>query len=333
VPVTGRPLAARLTPLAAALAAAACGLGPPPSSAPAPAGRPVALIIEPDAGPEAILDLVAAARASVWMEMYLLTDARAIDALAARARAGCDVRVILEPAPYQAEDANQAAAAALAAAGAVVRWASPRFAYTHAKAMIVDRSRLVILTLNLTGAGLGGNREYAAVDDDPADVAAAEALFAADVTGAAAGAGGRLVTSPDASRTALTDLIAGAGASLAIETEELTDQGIVAALMAARARGVAVTLVWPGPADAGAAFAALAAAGATVRAVAAPDIHAKVVVADGRRLYVGSANFSPTSLDRNRELGLRLDAPDLARRVAATVADDAARGVAPPALY
>ena len=43
------------------------------------------------------------------------------------------------------------------------------------------------MTLNLTGAGLAGNREYAAVDDDAADVAAAEAVFAADETSATAG--------------------------------------------------------------------------------------------------------------------------------------------------
>ena len=42
--------------------------------------------------------------------MYLLTDARAVAALADRARAGCDVRVILEPAPYLNEEANQMAA-------------------------------------------------------------------------------------------------------------------------------------------------------------------------------------------------------------------------------
>ena len=57
------------------------------------------------------------------------------------------------------------------------------------------------MTLNLTGAGLGGNREYAAVDDDAADVAAAEAMFAADETGGVGRrARGRLVASPDASR-------------------------------------------------------------------------------------------------------------------------------------
>jgi phosphatidylserine/phosphatidylglycerophosphate/cardiolipin synthase-like enzyme len=324
VPVNGRPLIALM------LALSACGLGPP--AVPDRTGGPVALVIEPDAGPAPILDLITGARSSVWMEMYLLTDARAVAALADRARAGCDVRVILEPAPYLDEGANQAAFAELTAAGASVRWATPRFSYTHAKALIIDRARLVVMTLNLTGAGLGGNREYAAVDDEAADVAAAEAVFAADETGDVAAAGGRLVSSPDASRAALADLIEGASASLAIETEELTDKAIVGALLDARGRGVGITLIWPGPPDVGTAFATLAAAGATVRAVSDPAIHAKVVVADGRRLYLGSANFTPTSLDRNRELGLRLDDPVVARRVSATVADDAARGVA-PALY
>ena len=179
MPVTGRPPVA-LT-LALPLALAACGLGPP--ALPEGAGRPVALLIQPDDGPEPIIDLIASARARVWMEMYLLTDARAIAALAGRARAGCDVRVILEPAPYLNEDANQAAYAGLTAAGAVVRWSTPRFSFTHAKTLIVDRARLVVMTLNLTSAGIGGNREYAVIDDDAADIAAAEAVFAADETG------------------------------------------------------------------------------------------------------------------------------------------------------
>lgn len=322
MPASARPLLLLL------LTFAACGLAPP-AGAPDRGARPAALLIEPEAGATPIVDLIAGARTSVWMEMYLLTDARAIAALAERAQAGCDVRVILEPAPYLNEDANGPAAAQLAAAGALVRWSTPRFAFTHAKALIVDHARLAVMTLNLTAAGLSGNREYAAIDDDAADVAAAETVFAADETGDVAAASGRLITSPDASRPALTGLIAQAATALAIETEELTDASIVGALLAARGRGVAVTLVWPGPPDAGAAFSTLAAAGATVRALADPAIHAKVVVADGRWLYLGSANFTPTSLDRNRELGLRLEDAGLARRVAATVADDAARGVPP----
>ena len=65
--------------------------------------------------------------------MYLLTDARAIAALADRARAGCDVRVILEPAPYLNEDANQPAFAALAAAGAPPSAGRPRGSRTRTR--------------------------------------------------------------------------------------------------------------------------------------------------------------------------------------------------------
>jgi len=291
----------------------------------------VALFAEPDAGPQAVLDLIASARASLWIEMYLLTDARAIAAIAARAAAGCDVRVILEPAPYQDDGANQTAYDQLVAAGADVRWSLPRFRYTHAKAFTIDHRRLALLTMNLTGAGLAGNREYAAIDDDATDVAAAEAIFTADALGAATGKpAGRLISSPESSRPTLLALAGGADTSLALETEELTDAAVVSALLDARGRGVAVTVAWPGPAaGAGAPFTKLAAAGATVRAVGAPAIHGKVVVADDRTLYVGSVNLTPTSLDDNRELGLLLAEPQIAAEVGAIVAADAAGGAAP----
>ena len=295
---------------------------------------PIALIVEPDAGRQAVLDLLASARESLWMEMYLLTDAGAIATVAERAAAGCDVRVILEPAPYQDDGANQSAYDQLRAAGVDVRWSLPRFTYTHAKAFTIDHRRLAILTLNLTGAGLTGNREYAALDDDATDVAAAEAIFTADALGAATGTppanAGRLISSPESSRPALLALLGGAQGSLALETEELTDKEIISALLDARARGVAVTLAWPGPAEgAGAPFSMLAAAGATVRAVGAPAIHGKVVVADDRTLYLGSVNLTPTSLDDNRELGLLLAQPQLAAEVGEIVAADAAGGAAP----
>jgi phosphatidylserine/phosphatidylglycerophosphate/cardiolipin synthase-like enzyme len=263
------------------------------------------------------------------MEMYQLTDPRALAALGERARAGCDVRVTLEPAPYENEDANAPAFTRLAADGVLVRWATARFAYTHAKAFTVDHTRLVVMTLNLTVAGLERNREYLVVDDDPADVATAEVLFEADGVGATVSSAARVVASPDASRPTLRELIAGATRSLALETEELTDTSMIGALLDARARGVAVTVVGPDGVAGGSGAARLAAAGAVVRGQDSPPIHAKALVADGRITYVGSVNLTPTSLDRNRELGLRLDSPELAARIAAVISDDAARGVPP----
>jgi phosphatidylserine/phosphatidylglycerophosphate/cardiolipin synthase-like enzyme len=263
------------------------------------------------------------------MQMYLLTDERAIEALAARAAAGCDVRVILERAPYLDERANEEAHARLVAAGARVRWATPRFTYTHAKAFTVDHGRLVVSTANLTRAGLHGNREYTVVDDDPGDVAAADRIFAGDEFGQAVTPTARIVASPETSRSGFLALVEGASRSVLVEVEQLSDRLVADALGRARARGVEVAVVLPESHGSNAAVRALLAAGVTVRAISAPGVHAKALAVDGTRVLVGSANLTPTSLDENRELGLLLEHPEIAARLAATIADDAARGAAP----
>jgi phosphatidylserine/phosphatidylglycerophosphate/cardiolipin synthase-like enzyme len=318
--------------LALLLHAFACApsIDPPRASA-APSGPAPRLIVEPDAGAGALLDLVSAAQRAVWMEMYLLTDDGAIDALSGRAQAGCDVRVILEPHPYQADGANQGAYERLAAAGADVRWSSPAFAFTHAKAIVIDHARLLVLTLNLTRAGLGGNREYALIDEAPADVAAAEAVIAADLTGGAAAIAGRLLASPGGTRPALAALIAGAALRLDVEMEELSDPDLAQALADAAARGVAVSVALPASARSAATTAAarrLGDAGAVVSALGSPDVHAKAVVADGRRVYVGSANLTTGSLDANREVGLLVDDTAVAGAVAGVIESDVAGGEA-----
>jgi phosphatidylserine/phosphatidylglycerophosphate/cardiolipin synthase-like enzyme len=292
----------------------------------------VRVVVEPEAGADAVRGLLSAARRSLWMEMYLLTDGATIDALVARRVAGVDVRVILEPHPFEADGANDEAFARLAAAGALVAWASPRFALTHAKVAVVDHGRLAVLTLNLTRAGLGGNRELAVVDGDARDVADFEALFEADLAGASpTPARGRLLASPTSTRPALAAAVARAARAISVEMEELSDAALVGALAAAAARGCAVSVALPGSGASAATTGAarrLADAGVTVRLVDAPQIHAKAVVADDW-LYVGSANLTTASLDANREVGLALRDPDARRLVAGTIADDLARGRPP----
>jgi cardiolipin synthase len=301
-----------------------------------PAGRPpagVRLLVEPEAGRDAVLALFTAARRSVWMEMYLMTDDAVVDALVARRLAGVDVRVILEPHPYQADGANGPAFDRLAAAGVLVAWAGPPFALTHAKFAVIDHARLAVLTLNLTRAGLGGNRELGVVDDDARDVAAAEALVAADFTGVSLApvAAGRVLASPTSMRAALAAAVDRALRAVAVEMEELSDFSLVDALVDARTRGCAVSVVLPGLGRSAATDAAarrLAGVGVVVRFVDAPTIHAKVLVADDW-LYVGSANLTAASLDANREVGLALTDAAAVGQAARTLAGDLASGRAP----
>ena len=109
--------------------------------------------------------------------MYLLTDGDAVQALVDARQAGLEVQVILEPHPFRADGANQDAFQRLTAAGVDVTWASARFALTHAKAIVADGKRALVMSLNLTHAGLTTNREYAIADSDPIDVGDAVAIF------------------------------------------------------------------------------------------------------------------------------------------------------------
>ena len=88
----------------------------------------------------------------------------------------------------------------------------------------------------------------------------------------------------------------------------------------------ASTLNTPGQQDA---LAKLKAANVPVRAVKSPDIHAKAIVADGTRAFIGSQNFTPTALTANREVGIITDAQAEAQKVASVIAGDFAKGTAP----
>jgi cardiolipin synthase A/B len=325
--------------IASAVAIAVAGCFPTPvessKTGSGPATGSATLQVEPDDGPVPVLSFIRGARRSLAVEVYLLTDDETIQALVDLRGAGREVQVILEPHPFGADGANQPAFDRLAAAGVGVGWSSARFALTHTKTLVADGRRLLVMSLNLTRAGLRGNREYAIIDDAPADVADAAATLDADRLGAPApplSPQGRLLLSPVNSRARILDLIGGARRALAVEIEEVSDPAAVAALVAAAARGVAVTAVVPGAARSTATDAAvqrLVAGGAAVRGLLAPTVHAKAIVADGARLYLGSVNLTAASLDDNREIGLRVDDPALAGRITRTIAADWARGSEP----
>jgi len=301
-----------------------------PSTPPA-ATSAVRIIVEPSDRGQALVDAIRAARTKVHVTMYLLTWSTVIDALAAQARAGREVRVVLNQhfPPGVTGSPNQTAYDTLTQAGAQVRWAPSTFTYTHEKCVIVDGATAWIMTMNAAASAPTDNREYLAVDTDSDDVAEAEAIFTADFEGRAITPTGKLVVAPVNARPKLVGIIASAKTTLSLEGEELSDRAIVDALAARAAAGVATTVVLPSTGANQAqdqAVARLKAAGARVIGLDRPYVHAKAVVVDGVLGYVGSENFSTGSLLYNRELGVVLGAAAAVRAVADTIAGDAAAG-------
>ena len=303
--------------------------------APTPANGGLSLIVEPNQGLTAIDRDVAAARSSVDVTMYELGDATIEQELAADARRGVRVRVLLNGGYYGRGGfpENDAAAGYLRAHGVAVRSSPAAFALTHQKTITIDRSSSIVMTLNLTSRYYSSSRDFALVDTQPADVAAIEAVFDADWNGtpiSPPAGSGDLVWSPGALGEQLA-LIAGARSTLEVENEEMDDEDITAALCAAARRRVQVRVVMTYSSEWRGAFEQLAACGVAIRTYsedAALYIHAKAIVVDGREAFVGSQNFSWTSLQANRELGIATADPAVVGEVAATLAGDFGGGSA-----
>ena len=110
--------------------------------------------------------------------------------------------------------------------------------------------------------------------------------------------------------------------SLDLYAEVLRDPELLAALGEASRRGVRVRVIVSPSAAFAPEQSALGAADVEIRLASSLYIHAKLIVADGERAFLGSQNLSATSLDQNRELGIMLDDPVNLARLSRTFAVD-----------
>jgi phosphatidylserine/phosphatidylglycerophosphate/cardiolipin synthase-like enzyme len=293
------------------------------------------VVVEPDDGMARIDTLLASPRRSLDLVMYELSDPTAETILADDAARGVRVRVLLD---HRLEGTRNAPAYDfLRSRGVTVVWSSSRYFATHEKSFVVDGRTAVVMSLNLTSRYYATTRDVAVVDRDLPDVTAFEDVFAADLRGASVGtpAADDLVWSPGQSEADLLALLRSARRSVAVESEELSSEVVVAALVDAARRGVSVRLVMTDQPKWQPAFDRLLAAGAQVAVMHGESplyIHAKLLVVDAGtasgRVFVGSENLSPTSLQRDRELGLVLLDPASVQRLRGVIDSDYADGAA-----
>jgi cardiolipin synthase A/B len=304
----------------------------------------ISIIVEPDGNDaQQLVDAIDAATTSIDVTMYEMSNDSIIGALVARAKAHVPVRVILDGSTTN-KSFNTPAKTSLTTAGATVVWSNPSFTFTHEKCIIIDGTAAWIMTMNATGSAPSENREYLAIDTDPADVAEAEVVFAADFGMHAITPSGALVVANSNARVDLTALINASTTTLDIEGEEFSDLysgGIVDSAAAAAHRGVKVRVIIGNSSPDLTSINRVKLAGAKVvvtgpmsgnGSMANPYIHSKAIVIDCSgttcaRGYVGSENFSAGSLGYNRELGVIFTVPAELAKVETAISTDFAAGV------
>lgn len=320
--------------LAAAMWLARLNAPSAPASVATPlTGRPgnvIGVFIEPGDGRAPILDEIEAATHAIDLEIYIITDNAVLQALEDAARRGVTVRVILEQHPFGGDGRQQEMFDRLTRSGIEVRWSNPVFTFGHIKTFVIDNAIALIMNQNLTVTSFTQNREFGVMTTHPDAVRTAAAIFEADWTRGPEPDPEPLVVSPTNARVKLLGLIREATSSLDIYAEVLADREVLSALGDAAKRGVEVRLIVTPKPDNADARATLAESGVQVRLATALYIHAKLIIADDKRAFVGSQNFSATSLDQNRELGIIVDDPVALARLTRTFDLDVASSEAQP---
>ena len=292
------------------------------------------LFIEPDDGPQPVVQFISQAQQTLDVGMYLLSDRDVITALESAEKRGVRVRVMFEERPFGTGPGNKAIEAKFRGEKIATAWSPSTFQLSHDKYAVADSRVALVGTANWTHSAFVGNREYELIVTGPTEVAQLEALFNADWNRQAVTLDdAQLVVSPVNSRNNFVAMIGAATSTLEVEAEEMQDTGIEDALGASAKRGVAVRVVLPAPTggqDSNApGEARISGNGVQVRTLRVPYVHAKIIVVDGREAFIGSENISTASLDRNREVGLLVQDPTVVSRLQSTFGKDWSAGSPP----
>lgn len=302
----------------------------------------------PAAGSAPFIHFIDNARGYLYVNVYYENAFhRQIAAAVAR---GVRVVVMIEPKPYRmSHRLVEKEIARLTADGALVVHPPSRFVggyrFDHAKYM-VSQGEALIATANFDASALHHNREFGYVTHNPAVAQTLLHVFMADthedrpaaVTCAATTAIGVTVSPALDQRCNGKQVIMGLlhrPGPVAIESEEIPRDS--PALAAIEAKGVQAQVIVPVPDSHATAAAVAVMLQYHVRVREMPRrplyMHAKLFITPGAAWF-GSDNLSPTSLERNREIGVLLDGP--ARRadratLRATFEQDWARASKPGA--
>jgi len=287
------------------------------TSFPSPASSDHTFFVEPEDGREPVVAALREAKEYIWLKCYLLSDDKIIDELIRAKQRGAEVKVILEEEPYGGSKLNYKTKRYLEREGILFGWASPRFALTHEKSIVIDHKKAFIMTLNLCRSAFTNNREYGVITTCQEEVEEVANLFEADWKREKYyPQEPNLVVSPQNSRRKILGLIKRAKEKIWLAQLLMEDEEIIAALRRATKRGVRVKLLLASP-DRVPINKELPfrEEGIQVRYLRKPHLHAKLIDFDSEIIFIGSQNCSAPSLDLNRELGILLTDKDLITRL------------------
>ncbi len=280
----------------------------------------ISLIVQPGDSFFPIVRAVDRAVHTINLTVYRMDDPIIQCALLDARRRGVRIRVLIASSARGWEEKNRKLLKDAKEAGISTREPagdSKRARY-HYKVMTVDAEQAFVLTFNPTRENLHYTRDFGVETYDPAIAAEIDRLFAADWNDRSFTPDGDLplLISPFNSRQKIEHLLDEARFSIHIADARVADPAIIRQLVGKARSGVQVRVL--GDEEHGNALPEEI----EFRAVPRYRLHAKSVIIDGATAVIGSMNLRTESLDRRRELSIRIDDHDVLRRLNAVFASD-----------
>ncbi len=271
--------------------------------------RDIEILITPDKKVlDRIVGMIEQSKKEVYVEVYILTEKRIIQALKDAQKRNVRVHVVLEKNVFGATSINGKAFKTLQESGIKVAYDNSKlYNFVHTKLLIVDDT-YVIMTGNLSYASFTTNREFYVFGTNPQDLQTLKDIVLADFLGQEIfESTSNLVISPINSRKKIETLLQSAKKDIFLYAENFWDDAILAILTEKITSWIPVTICMADPSKIKSnteAIALLKRKWIDVRTSKKPIIHAKSALVDGIYNYIGSENYSTNSLDENREIGI-----------------------------
>ncbi len=276
------------------------------------------LIVEPDAGLAPVLAAVKSARKTLDVVIFRFDLAELEQALGSAVSRGVTVRTLIAHTNSDGEKRLRKLEQRLLAAGTTVARTADDLVRYHGKLMIADRRTLHLYAFNFTHLDMLKSRSFGVITRNRKVVQEALRLFDADATRQPyTPATDVLVVSPENARQQLAAFIRKARRQLLVYDTNLSDRAMLRLLQDRAKAGVDVRIIGK---------VGRRGAGLRVQKFPGKRLHARAIVRDSRRAFVGSQSLRALELDKRREVGLVIRDHAIVKRIEAVFEADWAQG-------
>ena len=271
------------------------------------------LIVQPEDGVVAVVNGIRSAKKSLDMPIFRLDHIEIDKAIKSAVKRGVIVRTLIAHTAGGGEKGLRKLEQRLLATGATVSRTADNLLRYHNKLMIVDGRTLYVLGFNYTHLDIDRSRSFGVVTSQRRLVQEAMKLFEADFNRKDYSPGNKsLVVSPENARTELAALLKGAKKQLLIYEMRITDNSMIRILKERAKAGVEIRILGK-----------LEKKDLSALVEKFPGkLHARVIIADGRKAFVGSQSLRRLELDDRREVGVVFTDPGVVKQLVSVFESD-----------